>query len=58
MEKLVACSTILYDKDIIDKNNEIILLKKKLKYHEIPSIYYSSFQEWYEIETEVENIIR
>ena len=43
MDKLVLCSKIFYDRDIIDKNNEIFELKEKfLK----PTIVCGSLKDW------------
>lgn len=53
MEKLITCSTVLYDKDIGDKmkqiqslKNEITILKKKLRYYEEPKVEFDNIQTW------------
>lgn len=43
MEKLITCSTILYDKVISDKMDELTRLKKK---YEKPKIKYANLEEW------------
>ena len=43
MEKLITCSTILYDKVISDKMDELTHLKKK---YEKPKIEYANLEEW------------
>jgi len=50
MEKLVTCSKIFYDREIIDKikylNQKIESLKRTQVFLEKPKIEYSSFEEW------------
>lgn len=50
MEKLVTCSKIFYDREIIDKikylNQKIEALKRTQVFLEKPKIEYSSFEEW------------
>lgn len=43
MDKLIQTSSILYDKDIYDKNNEIISIKNC---YNTPKILYNNYQEW------------
>ena len=46
MEKLVLCSKILYDRDVIEKQKRILELEKKL---ENPNPFYNSRKEYDEI---------
>lgn len=46
MEKLITCSTVLYDKDISDKMEEITSLKRNIRFYEKPKIEYSNVEEW------------
>jgi len=58
MENLVKCSTVLYDKDIIDKNEEINSLKKKLRDYEEPKIDFANMEDWEIKKNEAYKIIR
>lgn len=58
MENLVKCSTVLYDKDICDKMEEISSLKKKLIDFETPKIDYANINEWTIKQREACKIIR
>lgn len=46
MEKLATCSKQLYDKDILDKSNEIALLKKQLEYYKFPKNMYNNLEDF------------
>ena len=46
MEYLATCSKIMYDKDILDKNKDIIQLKKQLSELNTPKIIYHSMDDW------------
>ena len=48
MNKLVSVSKILYDKEIIEKNKEIIYLKDKLFCFENPIIIFDCIDDWYQ----------
>jgi hypothetical protein len=58
MENLVKCSRVLYDKDIIDKNEEINSLKKKFRYYEEPKIDFANMEEYKIKKNEAYKIIR
>ena len=58
MEKLITCSRVLYDKDIIDKTEEIVSLKKSLQCYEEPKIEYSNVEEWETTKIEAYRIIK
>ena len=51
MERLALCSKILYDRDILEKQKEIIELKNKLNKIETPQVL---FDNWYDYENEKE----
>jgi hypothetical protein len=46
MERLALCSKVLYDHDILQKQKEIIELKKNLKLLENPKIVCNNWNEW------------
>ena len=65
MEKLITCSTVLYDKDISDKMKEIKSLKKeirilktKLIYYDEPKIDFHNIQDWQYKKKEAFEIIK
>tara|TARA_B100000787_G_scaffold166269_3_gene151259 strand:+ start:10021 stop:10419 length:399 start_codon:yes stop_codon:yes gene_type:complete len=65
MEKLIICSTVLYDKDICDKmkeikslKKEIIILKTKLIYYDEPKIEFDNIQTWQYKKKEAFEIIK
>jgi hypothetical protein len=65
MEKLITCSTVLYDKDISDKmkqiqslKSEITILKKKLRYYEEPKVDFDDIQTWTQKKKEGFQIIK
>lgn len=55
MEKLITCSTILYDKVISDKMDELTRLKKK---YEKPKIEYANLEEWKTKQKEAYQILK
>jgi hypothetical protein len=55
MEKIAICSKILYDNDVIDKQNEIHELKKKIN---TPKIYFESKTLWNLKKEEIFKIIK
>ena len=58
MERFTLCSKVLYDNDILDKNNEIIKLKLLL---DTPKVLFNNINEWEEAKNklyvEIKNII-
>ena len=58
MENLTQCSQTLYDKDIIDKMNEITYLKKKINSEILPKVHFSNWEEWVKKKTEAYKIIK
>jgi len=46
MERLALCSKILYDRDILEKQKEIIELKNKLNLLENPKIFCEDWDDW------------
>jgi len=65
MEKLITCSTVLYDKDISDKmkaikslKKEIRFLKTKLIYYDEPKIEFANIQAWQYKKKEAFEIIK
>ena len=54
MEKLAICSRVLFDKDILDKmdevselRKEVSKLRKELKSYKTPKVLYSDMDEWF-----------
>ena len=58
MENLIRCSTILYDRDIQNKMNEITKLTEELKSYKLPIIKYSNKLEKEIIKDEAYKIIK
>ena len=58
MENLIRCSTILYDRDIQNKMNEITELTEELKSYKLPIIKYSNKLEKEIIKKEAYEIIK
>lgn len=52
MEKLSTTCKVLYDKDLLDKANEIVKLKKELNSNILPKIVYENYEEWETLKTE------
>ena len=52
MERLATTCQVLYDKDLLDKKNEIIKLKNKLAAETVPKILYENEEEWNNLKTE------
>jgi len=52
MEKLATTSQVLYEKDLLDKANEIVKLKKELNDNILPKIVYENYEEWETLKTE------
>ena len=46
MERLAICSKVLYDHDILKKNNEIIELKKEINNISTPTVLFESYSSW------------
>lgn len=46
MNKLIQVSQILYEREIVEKNKEIAILKHKLKELETPTVIHESFSDW------------
>ena len=49
MEKLATTSRVLYDKDLLDKKNEIIKLKQEIQKLSDPKIVFSNYKEFNKI---------
>jgi hypothetical protein len=52
MERLATACQVLYDKDLLDKKNEIIKLNNKLAEETVPKILYENQEEWDNLKTE------
>jgi len=46
MERLATTCQVLYDKDLLDKKNEIVKIKKELNDNILPKIIYENMEEW------------
>lgn len=57
MENLVNCSRVLYDKDIVEKMEEIKVLKNKIKCMEWPDVEFLNVEELYTERMNVRNIV-
>ena len=58
MEKLATTSRVLYDKDLLDKKNEIIKLKQEIQKLSDPKIVFSNYKEYDNIKKEAYAIIK
>lgn len=58
MEKLAVTCQVLYDNDLLDKQNEIVKIKKELNDNILPKILYENYEEWETLKTEAINICK
>ena len=58
MEKLATTCVVLYDKDLLDKANEIIKLKKEIQKLSDPKIVFSNWEEYENVRNEAYAIIK
>jgi hypothetical protein len=49
MEKLVLCSKVLFDHDLLDKSKHIIELKTDMEFHVPPKKQYRNEKEWLDV---------
>ena len=58
MERLAITSQVLYNKDLLDKKNEIIKLKQEIQKLSDPKIVYSNWEEYENVQKEAYAIIK
>ena len=58
MEKLAITCQVLYDNDLLDKQQEIIKLKRSLNANILPKVLYENCEEWEILKTEAIEICR
>ena len=58
MEKLAVTCQVLYDNDLLNKQNEIVKIKKELNDNILPKILYENYEEWETLKTEAINICK
>ena len=52
MERFAVTCQVLYDNDLLDKQNQMVKIKKELNDNIIPKILYEDFEEWETLKTE------
>jgi len=52
MERLATTCQVLYDKDLLDKQKQIVKMKKELNDNILPKIIYENMEEWENLKTE------
>jgi len=58
MEKLAVTCQVLYDNDLLDKQNEIVKIKKELNDNILPKILYKNYKEFETLKTEAIEICK
>jgi hypothetical protein len=58
MQMLAVTCQVLYDNDLLDKQNELVKIKKELNDNILPKILYENFEEWETLKTEAINICK